>query len=158
MGDLIEREAVLNAIDKAQRRFPVEGPFKPIADLTSEITKLPIHNPTCQRTITEKDWTGHYKRKCGKPATRQQDDGLPLCEGHHRRWMEKQSNHNPWNHPTVLPDEGRMCVFEWENLTWLVGQARIKGYEIPRFVLQDESSTFHSYAISSCKRWRYLDE
>jgi hypothetical protein len=45
---------------------------------------------TCQRTITDKNWTGRRKRKCGKPAMYKQDDGLPLCARHYKRWLAKQ--------------------------------------------------------------------
>lgn len=43
----------------------------------------------CQRTIVNKSWTGHSKRKCGRVATRKQADGLPLCERHFNRLMRK---------------------------------------------------------------------
>jgi len=44
---------------------------------------------TCQRTIIDKDWTGHSKRKCRKIATHQQDNGLPLCRYHYYKWFKK---------------------------------------------------------------------
>ena len=43
----------------------------------------------CQRTITEKEWYGHSKRKCGRHATKAQDDGLPLCGYHYNKWVKK---------------------------------------------------------------------
>ena len=46
---------------------------------------------TCQRTITNKSWKGHTKRKCGKQATHKQDDGLPLCERHYNKWLLKKA-------------------------------------------------------------------
>ena len=48
----------------------------------------------CQRTITDKDWTGHRKRKCGRTATKEQPDGLPLCGRHYNQWMKKQAKKN----------------------------------------------------------------
>ncbi len=43
----------------------------------------------CQRTIVDKNWTGHRKRKCERVATHKQDDGLPLCERHYNKCLKK---------------------------------------------------------------------
>ena len=43
----------------------------------------------CMRTIVEKGWPGHSKRKCGKPATCRQQDGLPICRKHYNQMMAK---------------------------------------------------------------------
>jgi hypothetical protein len=50
--------------------------------------------PTCQRTIVDKDWTGHSKRKCGKTAYCTQGvSGIPLCGRHYNKWLKK--THKP---------------------------------------------------------------
>lgn len=48
----------------------------------------------CQRTIVDKDWTGHSKRKCHRPAVAALPGGLQVCAIHWKRWkakMEKRS-------------------------------------------------------------------
>ena len=54
----------------------------------------------CQRTVTEKKWWGHSTRKCGRRATKMQDDGLPLCDRHYAAWLRKKE----W---AVIKEEGR---------------------------------------------------
>ena len=50
---------------------------------------------TCERTIVNKNWTGHRKYKCGRNAPLYcQEDGLPLCERHFNRWFKKTINVN----------------------------------------------------------------
>jgi hypothetical protein len=47
---------------------------------------------TCQRTIKHKNWLGlglATQSKCGRLATHNQADGLPLCERHYNKLQRK---------------------------------------------------------------------
>jgi len=43
----------------------------------------------CNRTIKTNSFGIERTHKCGKPANMFQDDGLPLCNGHFRKWFKK---------------------------------------------------------------------
>ena len=75
---------------------------------------------TCQRTIkrvgTEFGWSpnGYDRGKCGRKATCQQDDGLPLCRKHYNRWLRKKLKNNP--PATTLPGPSNTEVLTVEDV------------------------------------------
>ena len=45
--------------------------------------------PTCGRNKGQNGFGRRMRVICGKPAKFQQEDGLPLCEYHFKKWFKK---------------------------------------------------------------------
>lgn len=49
----------------------------------------------CQRTIHLTNYWGKAgTRKCGRIVTKEQPDGLPVCERHYNKWIKKMEKKN----------------------------------------------------------------
>jgi len=48
-----------------------------------------IPEVTCGRNKGQDSFGRRGRNICGKPATFQQEDGLPLCTGHFKKWFKK---------------------------------------------------------------------